>query len=62
MGVVKNVCSYSGHKILELAVSQDKIDGINFMHTYTNSEELKITLIIRWAWSKICITFEVMGV
>ena len=47
MGVVKNVCSHSGHRTLKLAPSQWKINGTNWFFIFnTNSGKLKFTLIL----------------
>ena len=51
--MVKVGCGHC-HVTLQMAVSQEQIDGIDdFLHVDTNSGKLKVTLIIcEWVWSK----------
>ena len=54
MGVVKNVCSQSGHSTLKLTLCQECTDGVSkFFNTGANSGEQKVSsMIFGWIGQK----------
>ena len=51
--MLKHGYGHSSHMTLKLAVSQVWVDGVNFLHDDTNSEQLNnFPIIIGWVQSK----------